>query len=176
MATANVTFGSLVGTALGGINQYMGVPFARPPVGALRFKDPVDWTAPYPNGSLAATVAGSVCVQAAPSARQLVPRPSVLTNDSFVHTPTDEWIGNESCLFLNVWAPQRSAPPRPVLLFVHGGAFIEGAGSEYNASTLALKHDVVVVTTNYRLGDLGFARVGDETNFGLKDQRSAMRW
>ena len=64
-----------------------------------------------------------------------------------------------------------------VLLFIHGGSFIVGGGLQYNASTLAMKHAAVYVTINYRLGAFGFANLdAGRANFGLSDQRSAMRW
>ena len=64
-----------------------------------------------------------------------------------------------------------------MLFFVHGGNFVNGNGDQYNASRLAIKHNVLVVTINYRLGHLGWlAPVLGHANFGLKDQRSALRW
>jgi len=90
-----------------------------------------------------------------------------------VHQPGRDPAG----LYLNIWAPSKGLEERPVLLFVHGGSFVMGSGAEYNSSLLAAKHNVVVVTVNYRLNDLGWAQVVDGlANFGLQDQRSAMRW
>jgi len=158
-ASATTRFGMLHGTALGegsvSVHQYLGVPFAEPP---RRFADPIDWSAPFEGGARLAMRPGSVCVQ-----------PTVTAGDGFQ--------GSEDCLFLNVWAPAPSTVPLPVLFFVHGGDFLSGSGGEYNSSRLAARHRVVVVTTNYRLGALGWARLSEgRANWGLKDQRSALRW
>ena len=93
---------------------------------------------------------------------------------------------SEDCLYLNVWAPQNAAQTdtTPVMVFIHGGAFVTGAGSSplYDGSYLAASGNVVVVTLNYRLGPLGFLYVGtsgkgDTTaNFGIRDQRQALMW
>jgi para-nitrobenzyl esterase len=93
---------------------------------------------------------------------------------------------DEDCLTLNVWAPATTAPPRPVLVWIHGGGFLTGAGSLpiYNGRFLAGGGDVVVVTINYRLGALGFLahpdlrdpESGAAGNWGLLDQIAALRW
>ena len=143
----------------GGVAQYLGIPFAEAPIGPLRFNQPVDWSRPYPGGKWDAHDARSICVQ--PESAYQRPR---------------QWIGAEDCLFLNVWAPA-NVTRAPVLFFIHGGELITGSGDEYNGSQLALKHRATVVTVNYRLNDLGWAFVAPRhANFGLKDQRSAMRW
>ncbi|WP_051062214.1 carboxylesterase/lipase family protein [Ilumatobacter nonamiensis] len=82
---------------------------------------------------------------------------------------------SEDCLFLNVVTPARDDRRRPVLVFVHGGAFVTGSGSTpwYDGAPLAARGDVVVITLNYRLGALGF--LGDR-NLGTLDQISALRW
>lgn len=87
----------------------------------------------------------------------------------------DEVTSSEDCLFLNVVTPARDSGRRPVLVFVHGGAFVTGSGSMpwYDGAPLATRGDVVVVTINYRLGALGF--LGDR-NLGSLDQISALRW
>ena len=158
-AIANTTFGTVVGNSLAGdVGEFLGIPFAEPPMGSLRFADPVDWSAPFPDGHRQAQSAGSICVQ-----------PESAYSHPF------RWVGSEDCLYLNVWTPlvQRGGP---VLLFVHGGELITGDGSQYNGSQLAVRHGCTVVTMNYRLNDLGWAFLGPhQANFGLKDQRSAMR-
>lgn len=97
--------------------------------------------------------------------------------------PMDTTLYAEDCLFLNVWTPPAGAAsgPVPVMVFVHGGAFVTGAGSSptYNGAYLAAADTVVVVTLNYRLGALGFLYAGSAGvpgNFGLTDQQTALRW
>jgi carboxylesterase type B len=139
--------------------SYRGIPYALPPVGALRWAPPE----PYPrwNQLRRATSFGAVC-----------PQDGVTTGDS------------EDCLFLNIWAP-RDAVGRderlPVMVFFHGGYFVYGAGSLpiYDGSYLAASGNAVVVTLNYRLGALGFLAVpvlGLTGNYGVMDQRQALRW
>jgi carboxylesterase type B len=92
----------------------------------------------------------------------------------------------EDCLYLNVWTPRADRARRPVLVWIHGGAFVLGAGSQtlYDGAALARRGDVVVVTLNYRMGALGFLRLrerfGDRLpatgNEGLLDQVAALRW
>ena len=86
----------------------------------------------------------------------------------------------EQCLNLNVFTPGLDNAKRPVMVWIHGGAFTFGAGSEplYYGGKLALQHDVVVVTINYRLGCFGFLPVpgGGDANCGLWDQVEALRW
>src|SRR5258705_5890621 len=93
---------------------------------------------------------------------------------------------DEDCLYLNVYTPAADAGRRPVLVWIHGGAFVLGAGSQliYDGHALARRADVVVVTINYRLGALGFleleprfgAEFGDAGNLGLRDQIAALAW
>ncbi|XP_049862482.1 juvenile hormone esterase-like isoform X2 [Schistocerca gregaria] len=135
------------------------LPYAQPPVGQLRFRDPQP-----PDGWVHirdATVRGPDCVQ---------------NDDFFFHTGVS---GSEDCLYLNVYTPELSpSSPLPVMFWVHGGGFFYGGGSVYGPDFL-LDHDVVLVTINYRLGTLGFLSTEDEAapgNFGLKDQVAALRW
>src|SRR5215831_11171577 len=138
--------------------NYRGIPYALPPIGDLRWAPPQ----PYPRWSdlRVATSFGAVCPQ------------DGITNDS------------EDCLFLNIWTP-RAAVDRgkrlPVMVFIHGGYFVFGAGSLpiYDGAYLAASGNVVVVTLNYRLGALGFLAVpelGLTGNYGILDQRQALRW
>ena len=92
---------------------------------------------------------------------------------------------DEDCLSLNVWTPApktASAQPRPVMVWIHGGAFVNGTGKIYDARRLAARGDIVVVTINYRLGALGFLAhpalgpPGQVGNYGLADQQAALRW
>ncbi|WP_246003022.1 carboxylesterase/lipase family protein [Nocardia tenerifensis] len=141
--------------------SFSGIPYAAPPTGDLRWKPPAApaiWTQERD-----ATEPGSRCVQS--------DAPGSL-------------VGGEDCLFLNVWTPRDAAEQkRPVLVWIHGGAFLAGAGSEYNPARLVTSGDLVVVTINYRLGALGFLGHpavahddGQVGNFGLLDQQAALRW
>jgi para-nitrobenzyl esterase len=93
-------------------------------------------------------------------------------------------IGSEDCLFLNVTTPARSGRSRlPVMVWIPGGGFVQGAGSAYDPTRLVTQGRVVVVTINYRLGALGFlahpalrAESPDSGNYGLADQQAALRW
>ncbi|MDX7954071.1 carboxylesterase family protein, partial [Lichenihabitans sp. Uapishka_5] len=89
----------------------------------------------------------------------------------------------EDCLHLNIWSPAADARRRPVLVWVHGGAFTSGSGALYGGAPLAAGGDIVVVTVNYRLGGLGFvdfgSALGDPTvgrNLGLQDVMAALGW
>ena len=102
----------------------------------------------------------------------------------------DAYIGDEDCLFLNIWVPKNASINNllPVLLFVHGGAFVFGAGSYFDGKKLASEQNVVVVTINYRLGPFGFfilpnnnegSNLKDGTgsgNMGILDQNIAFQW
>src|SRR2546429_1946751 len=134
--------GKLEGTVDDGIHAFRGIPFAKAPVGPLRFRrtEPPDpWT-----GVRDATAFGPTAAQ----------QPS----------PMEEMFGpeakssSEDCLYLNVWTPGIDTGRRPVMVWIHGGAFVSGSGSTpwYSGQSFARKHDVVVVTLNYRLRAPGF--------------------
>lgn len=153
--------GPLVGTREEGVTVFKGVPYAAPPVGELRWRMPhpvVPWTAPR-----AANAFGASCPQ---PARQDRPTPVGRTD--------------EDCLYLNVWSPD-TAGRHPVLVWIHGGAFRVGSGSQpiYDGAAFA-ERGVVLVTFNYRLGRFGFfahpALGDDQGNFGLADQIAALAW
>lgn len=90
------------------------------------------------------------------------------------------YIGTEDCLRVNVYVPTEAKKPLPVMVYIHGGAFMFGSGGRMMAGPeLLLKHDVILVTLNYRLGALGFLCLGIEEapgNAGLKDQIAALKW
>lgn len=182
--TANSSTATVVATSFGalrgsvderGVRVFKGIPFAAPPVGDLRFRPPVPpaaWA-----GERDATAFGNASVQAAAGmfGAQEVER-------------------SEDCLYLNVWAPGAAAgavnggaedgagsgPLRPVMVWIHGGAFRMGSGSSpgYDGANLVVDGDVVVVTINYRLGLLGFLHAPEigAANLGLQDQIAALRW
>mmetsp|Transcript_2226 Transcript_2226/g.5319 ORF Transcript_2226/g.5319 Transcript_2226/m.5319 type:complete len:544 (+) Transcript_2226:84-1715(+) len=159
-ASAKVSYGELSGNALASVDEFVGVPFAKPPVGNRRFAAPVDWSEHYGPSVYNATEFGARC-----------PQPK--WDESTVAQ-------DESCLFLNIWSPRNAGGGSallPVLVFIYGGSFIAGAGDMYNGTEFAQRAGVVVVNLNYRLGALGFAVLGGLSgNFGLLDQQSALRW
>ena len=141
---------------------FKGIPFAKPPVGRLRFRAPrpVD---PW-HGIRDATEAGSACAQ------------TIQYN-----TPEPEFRGSEDCLYLNVHVPRGVDRPMPVMVFLHGGGFGQGDSGLYDPRPVSGRGDVIVVTANYRLGALGFLHrpgLGGRWagNFGLADQQAALRW
>ena len=165
------TSGRLSGRiAESGIAEFLGIPYAAPPVGDLR------WRAPQPvepwSDVRDATTTGKIAPQIVSMGASLV--------------PGDATDADEDCLTLNVWTPaaEASARPRPVMVWIHGGAFVGGAGSSllYRGNHLASRGDAVVVTINYRLGALGFLAHpsleddGYAANWGLLDQIAALEW
>jgi para-nitrobenzyl esterase len=156
------------------VRVYRGIPFASPPVGALRWRPPEP---PEPwVGVRAATEFGPGCVQQLAGSR-------LPWSEEFMH----QGDVSEDCLYLNVWtAAESSEEARPVLVYIHGGGFGEGSGSVavYSGVSLAAK-GLVVVTVNYRLGALGFlahpaltaeSPQGASGNYGLLDQVAALTW
>ncbi len=149
-----IATGALRGSEWDGVRTFLGVPYAQPPVGELRFR------APQPpkrwSGERDAT-------QWAPRA----PQPE-LTGRGFT--------GDEDCLYLNVYAP--AAPGAyPVLVWIHGGGGVQGAPHQFDASAYA-RRGVVVVTVAYRLGVLGMLYLPDvaDVNLSLRDQVAALEW
>ncbi|GAB2761896.1 carboxylesterase/lipase family protein [Amycolatopsis magusensis] len=157
-AVVRTDAGAVRGTVTEQVRTFEGVPSAAPPVGELR------WRAPQPVQPWAsvrdATAPGSVCPQ-----EQNPEAPQGSTN--------------EDCLYLNVTTPTGGAQRKPVVVWVPGGGFFMGAGSNYGPERLATRGDAVVVTINYRLGIFGFygqhGLPGSGT-FGLQDQQAALRW
>ncbi len=161
---ARTPFGTLRGTAEGGSTVFRGVPYAAPPVGALRFQPARPATAWA--GERPAVAHGPVAPQ---------------NRSDLAHFMGDfDREQGEDCLTLTVWTPAADAGRRPVLLWLHGGAFVSGAGSLdwYSGAALAADGGIVVVHANYRLGALGHlcwpgAAPG---NMALSDQAMALRW
>lgn len=156
--------GVLRGTVAQGVACFRAVPYAAPPLDELRFAPPRP--APAWVGVRDATRPGPVAPQA----------PSRLS-----HVMGDfERAQSEDCLTLTVWTPASMAGSRPVLVWLHGGAFMSGGGDLdwYDGARLAREGDVVVVGVNYRLGALGFLRAAGlcPGNLGLMDQLMAVDW
>ena len=143
---------------------FRGIPYAAAPVGPLRWQPPAPpahW-----EGIRDATKPGRRCIQDT-------------ANDPDFGRPT-----GEDCLNLNVWTPDGATPTarRPVMVWIHGGGFLNGSADIYDARWLTTQGDIVVVTINYRLGALGFlahpalSRNGEVGNYGFADQQAALRW
>ena len=161
-AAVKVTGGEIAGTRDGAMRTYLGVPFAAPPVGPLRWRAPqavLPW-----QGVRQATSYSAACAQ------------------------TAVWVTNpksEDCLYLNIWAPGKAAK-LPVIVWIHGGGYYGGTAAQagFDGANLAA-HGAIVVTVNYRLGIFGFFAHPDLSaespdrasgNQGLLDQIAALRW
>jgi para-nitrobenzyl esterase len=170
--TIETQYGIVRGTDLGAVLAWKGIPYAQPPVGKLRFhppQPPEPWA-----GTRDATAFGPIAPQS----------PFLLANGTLeVDMPE---LQDEDCLYLNIWAPQPAMHKRPVMVWLHGGAFLNGSGSQpdYDGANFAEQGDLILVTLNYRLGVLGFLYLGELTeetapssgNYGLLDQIAALRW
>ena len=154
--------GPVQATERGAMRSFFGIPFAAPPVGALRWAAPAPaapWTAPIARSKTAAA-----CLQTGP--------------DSPFRTKGD----SEDCLYLDVHTPTGKGP-FPVMVWIHGGAFTTGDASAYaNAEPLVSK-GVIVVAIHYRLGAMGFMAHpalrdagGSAGDYGIMDQQAALRW
>lgn len=152
------------------VKQYLGIPFARPPVGPLRLSAPQE-AHPW-DGERDCTQQPPMCIQ----------DPEIVVNVSktmSMHfSPPDI---SEDCLYLNVYTPADASQgdKLPVLVWIHGGGLTVGAASQYDGSPLAAYENIVMVIIQYRLGILGFLSTGDEHaqgNWGFLDQLLALRW
>ena len=148
-----------------GVQVFRGIPYAQAPIGELRFR------APQPLQAWTGTRSARAFGASAPQDRVMA----------------DVGLRDEDCLFLNVWTPAVGSGKRPVMVWIHGGSFNMGSGSQpmYDAANLALRGNLVVVTINYRLGALGFVHLREllggqadraDANNGLRDQVAALRW
>ena len=154
--TAN---GAVRGVANGAVDEFLGIPYAAPPVGALR------WQPPQPAASWAGV---RDATKFAPHCPQLA-------------SPFGQASTSEDCLFLNVFTPQAGGN-HPVMVWIHGGALVTGESDDYAPAGL-VADGVTVVTINYRLGALGFLAhpaladgKGQSGDYGLMDQQAALRW
>ena len=166
-ASVTTSSGKLRGRSDAGIQLFAGIPFARPPLGALR------WRAPEPVEPWADERDASEFGASAP---QL---PLAGGMGDLIGIPSQT--RSEDCLTLNVWTPEADGARRPVMVWIHGGGNTVGSGTQprIDGQHLARHGDVVVVTLNYRLGSLGFLHspeLGASGNEGLLDQLAALRW
>ncbi|MDQ0661929.1 para-nitrobenzyl esterase [Arthrobacter ulcerisalmonis] len=152
------------------IHRFLGIPYAGPPSGANRFRPPVP-VLPW-SGALDCTAPGPAAPQNPES-----------------HAPpgsTPRSWSEAGCLNLNVWTPGTDGPAKPVMVWIHGGAYLMGANSDamYDGARLAAAAGVVLVSVNYRLGALGFLHLADllgagyedSSNLALLDQLESLRW
>ncbi|XP_013767462.1 liver carboxylesterase 2-like [Pundamilia nyererei] len=155
-----------------GVHAYLGVPFAKPPLGpSLRLAPPQpaeEW-----EGVRDATKQPPMCIQSKEAVLDMLNKLGALLEE----IPDI----SEDCLYLNIYTPANRAnnAKLPVMVWIHGGGFTLGSASTYDGSPLAAYQDVVVVLIQYRLGLLGFLSTGDEHisgNFGLLDQVEALKW
>ncbi|MBF6174928.1 carboxylesterase/lipase family protein [Nocardia blacklockiae] len=159
----SVTGGKVRGRLDGGVSSFLGIPYAAPPVGPARFDVPRpvrEW-----EGVRAAVEFGPTCVQSPYPA----PIHALIGSDGI---PGDEYLN------LNVWTPDAGGSGLPVLVWIHGGAFVRGSNARaiYDGTAFA-RDGVVLVSINYRLGISGFAAVpGAPLNRGLRDQIFALQW
>ncbi|KAI9708565.1 MAG: hypothetical protein M1828_002702 [Chrysothrix sp. TS-e1954] len=156
------------------VSEYLGIPFAQPPVGDLRFAPPVRYTG---TGDISGDSYGHDC----PSSSSSVPSflsPNVYNLLSQLGQVGDDQ--QEDCLYVNVWSkPQSGTASKPVLVWIYGGGFNTGGtnSSAYSGQFWADTEDVVFVNFNYRLNIFGFPGAPGETqNVGLLDQRMALEW
>uniref|UniRef100_A0A8V0ZDR1 Neuroligin 1 n=1 Tax=Gallus gallus TaxID=9031 RepID=A0A8V0ZDR1_CHICK len=167
---------------LGPVIQFLGVPYAAPPTGERRFQPPEP---PSPWADIKNTTQfAPVCPQNIIEGRlPEVMLPVWFTNNlDVVSTYVQDQ--NEDCLYLNIYVPTEddirdSGGPKPVMVYIHGGSYMEGTGNLYDGSVLASYGNVIVITVNYRLGVLGFLSTGDQAakgNYGLLDLIQALRW
>lgn len=170
--------GNIAGStsADGKVASFKGIPFAAPPVGALRWKAP----------QAAANWSGvRDCTKFGPSAVQQPPAPFFVWSEEFLAPPSPI---SEDCLYLNVWtpAPISLADKKPVIVWIHGGGFMSGAGScpIYDGEGMA-KKGVVFVSINYRLGVFGFLAHPElnwesghnaSGNYAFLDMMAALKW
>ena len=172
---ATTRFGKVKGYAQDGIKVFKGIPFAAPPVGALRWQPPQP---PAPWKGIKACTAFSA------SPMQPPPVPFMMWTEEFIAPPTPL---SEDCLYLNVWTSSLDAKARlPVFVWIYGGGFSSGSAAcaIYDGAAYA-KEGVVFVSLNYRVGVLGFmahpelsraSASGVSGNYGLLDQRAALQW
>jgi para-nitrobenzyl esterase len=164
--TVNTTEGSVTGFVKDGVNTFLGIPYAAPPVGDLRWRPPEP---PKPYALLDATKFRNTC-------------PQVTTLGPFAGPAST----TEDCLYLNVFTTGTGSS-KPVIVWIHGGGNVTGETNDYDGSKLAtggrFGTPTVVVTINYRLGLFGFLSQEDLNaeghlwgNYGILDQQAALRW
>lgn len=165
-----------------GVYAWLGLPYAQPPVGALRWMPPAE---PTPWAGVRNTQKfGHSCAQ---GGVYYSPAPNDAPYGLAVRESFGKPVGNEDCLTLNIWRPAKATGPLPVIFFIHGGSNVSGYSADpiYDGQRLAKKANAVVVTINYRLGLLGWLdmpqlktgnALADSGNFALLDQQQALKF
>lgn len=150
-----------------GTTQWLGMRYAAPPLGNLRFRAPANPLST--RGVQDATKFGDICIAQSPG--------------DWTNTPNPRFTVGEDCLFVNVFAPSHASTKSklPVMFYVQGGGFESNSGANFNGSDLARIGDMVVVTINYRVGAWGWlngeeVRRDGDTNNGIRDQIKALEW
>jgi para-nitrobenzyl esterase len=186
-ATLRATnFGLVAGSdnsATSGTYSWKGIPFAKPPTGALRWKAPVD-PDKWGTATIATQTFGNACVQYGriygPGANN--------TYDQTIATTLNQAVGSEDCLYLNIWRPATGETNLPVIVFIYGGSDVSGytADPVYDGAALAKTANAVVVTANYRVGIFGWLNLpqlkdgssaaDDSGNFGILDSIKALQF
>ncbi|XP_076110514.1 carboxylesterase 1C-like isoform X1 [Mytilus galloprovincialis] len=141
--------------------EFRGIPFAKPPIGTLRFKktEPLNKRTEVHDG----TKFGAICMQ-----------PGI----NFIPEPSRPAM-SEDCLVLNIYVPRNLNESLSVMVWIHGGGFLTGYGHQYDGGKLAMEGNFIIVTINYRLGGFGTFAVGHPAargNYGLWDQKMALQW
>ena len=175
MTVVRTEAGLVSGILEDSVHIFKGVPFAAPPVGALRWKEP------QPLSPWKDTL---TCTKFAASPVQNYPKPFMMWTEEFIAPPQPL---SEDCLYLNIWSGASKADDKlPVLVWIYGGGFASGSGAcaIYDGKSLA-KEGIVYITINYRVGVFGFMAHPELTaeaphkssgNYGLMDQIAALRW
>lgn len=171
-AIVSTKYGRVEGRYEDGQYVFKGIPYAAAPVGRLR------WRAPQTHKPWDS-------VRPALEFGPIAPQNPMLGMEALAELATTE-AQDENCLYLNIWTPDTKRSSRPVMVWIHGGAFIIGSGSQemFRGNTLVSRGDVVLVTINYRLGALGFMNLRELTKGkipatgceGLLDQVTALDW
>jgi para-nitrobenzyl esterase len=166
------------------VHGFKGIPYGAAPIGALRFmppQPPKPWTETFDASDFGAP------------AMQLAGGTSVVARNDFsfqmhrvFNTPSELKVMNEDCLYLNVWTPAPDRKRRPVMVWIHGGGFAYGSGSQpiYQCDGLARRYDVVAVSLNHRLNVFGYLNLAEafgpdyatSGTVGMQDLVLALRW
>lgn len=169
-AIVKTVHGAVQGKKNNQVYVWKGIPYAKPPIDSLRFRPPVK---PNPWDGIRDT-------------SEFSPVAAQTSSEVMNYLGNDISQMSEDCLYLNIWSPAPDHKRRPVLVWIHGGAFVSGSGSSswYDGESFATKGDIVVVTINYRLGIFGFLHLGEiggqeyatSGNCGILDQVAALEW
>ena len=175
MSRVTTKYGILEGNDREGYEEFLGIPYAKPPVGELRWREPVD---PEPwEGVKEAKEFGNIC-------KQLRMGPPRKQEGPF---KLPETFGSEDCLYMNIWTPSTTPEePYPVMMQIHGGAYSSGSGADHYAKPEPfVKRGVIYITFNYRMGIMGFFAhpwLSEESphhvsgNYAHFDQIQALKW